>query len=154
MPEPFGHGSGQSSCPGGNLPITAHPMKPADRSANTTIPINSAAYKYTHDGSCVKSSFTSFKCRSLIEHLLVWNLLCSVEECVDRPLCLLHVNKRNIPSPSPRRLNLRLHRMGEGTGKHRMDQWDLRYVRIASTRPKSVDHLLESGRSRPAFAVG
>ena len=106
-------------------------------------PINSAAYKYTHGGSCVRSSFMSFKCRSLIEHLLVCNVLFSVEECLDRPLCLIHVNKRKVPSPSPGRLNLRLHRMGERTAKHRTDQWVLRYVRIASTRLISVDHLIE-----------
>jgi hypothetical protein len=61
--------SSHTTC--GNSLRTAHPMKPADRSANAMIPIKSTAYKYTHGGSCVSSSFISFKCRSLIEHLLV-----------------------------------------------------------------------------------
>jgi len=33
--------------------------------------------------------------------------------------------------------------MGEDTGKYRTDQWDLGHVRIASTRPKPIDHRIE-----------
>ena len=41
------------------------------------------------------------------------------------------------PSLSPRRLNLRLHRMGEGTGSKGRINRTLRYVRIASTRTQN-----------------
>ena len=34
--------------------------------------------------------------------------------------------------------------MGEGIGKYRTDQWDSRDGRIASMRPKMIDHRIET----------
>ena len=47
--------SSRSTC--GNQEQTTHHMKPQDRSAKATNPTKIAAYKYTHAGSCFKSSF-------------------------------------------------------------------------------------------------